>query len=373
MKIKRNKIKTNYNGKTCFTHARGVILENGFGLITTQPLRLSGCDVFYGMYISTTVDGGKTWSTLKPSATLVRKKVGNGVEIAMCDATPTYHKQSGKIILIGHYASYLNDQLLPSPRPRHTTYAVYDELSGDFLPFKLLEMPTDKEETYYDCGNGCGQSTELDDGSLLIPVYSNDCKTTIDSYKNCLSAFVLRCSFDGEKLELLEIGNKLTIDVPRGLYEPSIVYYNFEYFLALRNDRSGYVAKSHDGLNYGEPRELVFDNGENAGNYCTQQHWIVGGNKLYLVYTRKGADNDYVFRHRAPLFIAEFDSEKMCLIRSTEKIVIPNRGARLGNFGCQSFSNGKNAFVYASEWMQPIGCEKYGSDNSIFVCNITFE
>lgn len=51
MKIERQMIKTNFNGKYCFTHARGVITPSGFGLITTQPLLISGSDVFYGMYI----------------------------------------------------------------------------------------------------------------------------------------------------------------------------------------------------------------------------------------------------------------------------------------------------------------------------------
>ncbi|MBO5224438.1 MAG: hypothetical protein J6C23_08000 [Clostridia bacterium] len=27
--------------------------------------------------------------------------------------------------------------------------------------------------------------------------------------------------------------------------------------------------------------------------------------------------------------------------------------------------------LIASEWMQPVGCEKYGSDNSIFISKIT--
>ena len=100
-----------------------------------------------------------------------------------------------------------------------------------------------------------------------------------------------------------------------------------------------------------------------------------------MVYTRKGADNDHVFRHRAPLFIAEFDAEKMCLIKETEKIVVPNRGARLGNFGCFSMEDKKKAFVFASEWMQTNPpewwdykvCMKYGSKNDIFITEITLD
>jgi hypothetical protein len=133
-------------------------------------------------------------------------------------------------------------------------------------------------------------------------------------------------------------------------------------------------------LHYGAPTPLVFDDGQDSGNYNTQQHWITLDGKLYLVYTRRGADNDHVFRHRAPLFIAEFDPVRLCLVRDTEQIAVPNRGARLGNFGCFSAPDGKTAYVFASEWMQPPGyehhhewqrCAAYGSDNSIFITEIT--
>jgi hypothetical protein len=83
-----------------------------------------------------------------------------------------------------------------------------------------------------------------------------------------------------------------------------------------------------------------------------------------------------VFRHRAPLFVAEFDPERMCVIRATEQIAVPERGARLGNFGCQSYSE-EEGLVFVSEWMQndPYGwdeCAKRGSDNSIFVTRVTY-
>ena len=96
-----------------------------------------------------------------------------------------------------------------------------------------------------------------------------------------------------------------------------------------------------------------------------------------MVYTRKGANNDHVFRHRAPLFIAQFDPDKLCLIRGTEIIAVPERGARLGNFGCVQISENE-AWVIAAEWMQTTPpdskdytkCMKYGSDNSIWIAKI---
>ena len=39
--------------------------------------------------------------------------------------------------------------------------------------------------------------------------------------------------------------------------------------------------------------------------------------------------------------------------------------ARLGNF-CVDFA-GSESWLVTAEWMQPLGCEKYGSDNSIWL------
>ena len=375
MNINRVKISTDFHGDICFTHARGVILDNGFGIMTTQPLRLSGCDVFYGMYVLRTNDGGKSWSKPEPSKTLTRKAIGEGLEIAMCDASPLYHEKSGKILLIGHSATYLNDEHASHPK-RHTLYSVYDESLGDFSPFEIVDMPY-PDTLYYSSGSGSSQFVVEDNGDILVPIYHMDDKASLDPWHDCYHSSVMRCSFDGRRLSLIEIGSPLSIETPRGLYEPSLIKHGGKYYLALRADHSGYIATSDDGLNFSRPYELVWENGESIGNYCTQQHWISLGEKLYLVYTRRGADNDNVFRHRAPLFIAELDTERMCLIRATETIAVPNRGARLGNFGAQSRSG--DAFIFASEWMQTTEpdqtdykkCMKYGSDNSIFVVRIT--
>ncbi len=142
------------------------------------------------------------------------------------------------------------------------------------------------------------------------------------------SSAVLRCAFDGRELRLLEIGEPLKVDASRGVSEPSIVQYGDAFLLALRYNQSGYVNKSRDGLHFDPPCPLCFDDGEDLGNYNTQQHWLAGGGKLWLVYTRRAGSNDHVFRHRAPLFIAEFYPVRMCVLRETEQIAVPERGAR---------------------------------------------
>jgi len=123
------------------------------------------------------------------------------------------------------------------------------------------------------------------------------------------------------------------------------------------------VTAGDDGLHFDEPRRWTFDDGADLGNYNTQQHWVTHGDDLYLVYTRRGANNDHIVRHRAPLFIAQVDKDRL-----------------LGNFGVTKISE-HETWVTAAEWMQgklpdwknPLNCERYGSDNSIFVARILFD
>ena len=376
MEININKIPTDFNGEYCYVHARGVILPSGFGIITMQKLLLSGCDVFYGLEMIKTEDFGKSFSAPTPCKNLGRRYFEDGTSFAMCDATPFYHKKTGKIILTGHIAHYGKDnKLLTVPRRRQPFYAVYNELTADFDAPKFIEMSVTEKDDYFSSGAGCAQILEKENGEILIPIYYKSKEEAKDPTASS-STSVMRCAFDGQTISILEIGNSLTTSVPRGLGEPSIVYHNGKYLLAIRNDESGYVSESCDGLHFSPPRILSFDDGNSLGNYNTQQHWIVGGGKLWLVYTRRAENNNHIFRHRAPLFIAEFDTVKMAVVRSSEKIAVPERGARLGNFGCQSYSQ-DTGYVYASEWMQNDesgwqGCVKRGSDNSIFISKISF-
>ena len=374
MDIRLSKIKNERNGDRCYTHARGLMLPTGFGIITTQKLELSGCDVFYGLEMIKTSDFGESFSPIVECKNLKRRDLDGGVCYTMCDATPFYHKATGKIILTGHKVMYGADNaLLKAPRPRSTMYAVYNEKSGDFEPFREVVMPD--ENKYFSSGAGCTQILELDSGELLIPFYFNNYENACDPWHSCSSVAVMRCSFDGEEIKCLEVGDELTVDIPRGLGEPSIVKFGDEYILALRNDKTGFVTKGGDGLHFDAPRELCFDDGSNVGSYNTQTHWLVGGGKLWLVYTRRGANNDHVSRNRAPLFIAEFDTERMCVIRETERVAVPERGARLGNFGCQSYSD-EVGYIYAAEWMQGPegwqGCMKHGSDNTVWVAKVSY-
>ncbi|MEC8305931.1 MAG: exo-alpha-sialidase, partial [Planctomycetota bacterium] len=125
-----------------------------------------------------------------------------------------------------------------------------------------------------------------------------------------------------------------------------------------------------------QPQPWCFDDGTRLGNYNTQQHWISNNHGLYLIYTRKGADNDHVFRHRAPLFIARVDPERRVVERATERILVPERGARLGNFGVTQVSPNES-WITVTEWMQTWGPDiiippdnPRGANNRIYIAKL---
>lgn len=352
MKCNTFVVRSGFDKTKCFVHARCCDMGNMM-IATSQHLNISGSDLFDGICLSKSFDKGKTWTEFMPQEGL-KPLNKDGLIIVGSDATPMYHKKSGKVILLGHTVTYKPDSLYPlKGANRCTFYSVFDEKTQNFSKMKLINMPNGYER----CGNGCGQSIELDDGNLLIPVYY----TPADSI--CSRAAVMLCSFDGENINIIKIGSSLEFNVARGLDEPSIIFHDGTYYMTLRNDECALLAKSEDGLNYTDMQLLKWEDGSIVQSYNTQQHFTKIGDKLYLVYTRRGANNDHVFRHRAPLFAAEI--KDMRLVKETEFAVVPERGARLGNFYAGNMLD-NTPIVMAAEWMQPKGCEKYGSDNSVF-------
>lgn len=368
--LDRNVAHQGFDGQTCWVHARAgaiprqvAMLPRPLVVMTTQRLQLSGSDVFYALNETRSRNGGQSWSDLERRESFARVVGEDGREVTVCDFVPKWHAASGKLLGTGQTVWYENNQVM-KVRPRATAYAVYDVGAGEWSPWQRLEMPA--EPRFANAGAGSVQRFDLPDGQLLLPIYFKEPE------QKQFGTTVCRCSFDGEKLEYVEHGSELTVNVKRGLYEPSITQFQDRYYLTMRNDDDGYVAVSDDGLSYGEVHKWRFDDGSALGNYNTQQHWVTHSDGLFLVYTRRGADNDHVFRHRAPLFMARVDPERLCVIRSTEQILVPQQGARLGNFGVVEVSPAET-WVTVTEWMQPIGVEKYGSDNRIYVVKLKWD
>ena len=291
-------VSNGYDGKTCWVHPRAGAIpgQTPSVVLTMQKLLLTGSDVFFALNEMRSDDLGKNWSGPKEhAATLGRRDESNGVVVAACDFSPKWHAKSGKLLGIGHTVRYLNDKVI-SDRSRETCYSVYDEANRSWSKWTTLAMPEDPK--FYNAGAGCVQRVDLPNGEILLPIYF---KARDEKHYRVT---VLRCAFDGQSLSMLEQGNELAVEIDRGLAEPSLTRFDDRYFLTLRNDQAGYVTTSRDGLQFDPPRMWRFDDGTDLGNYNTQQHWVTHRDGLFLIYTRRGAKNDHVFRHRAPLFMA---------------------------------------------------------------------
>ena len=149
----------------------------------------------------------------------------------------------------------------------------------------------------------------------------------------------------------------------------SLIRFKERYYLTLRNDARGYVTSGTDGLHFDPIIPWEFDDGTELGSYNTQQHWLVHNDGLFLVYTRRGANNDHVFRHRAPLFMAQVNPQTLKVIRSTERILIPERGATLGNFGATPVTE-QESWVTVNEGIWDDGIRARGAKGALYVARV---
>lgn len=376
--IDRTTAAQGFDRKMCWVHARAGAMPGKEGpvvVMTTQKLQLSGSDIFYAIHSLQSEDLGATWTDPVEQPTFARVpfsyKEKKDLEMTVCDFWPKWHRKSGKLLGTGHTVVYENNRVM-HVRPRATPYAVYDPDTNTWSTWKTVELPEDPK--FENAGAGCVQRTDLENGDILLPIYFKALEAPH------YSVTVLRCRFDGEEMTYVEHGSELSIPIKRGLYEPSVTQFGDRFFLTMRNDDHGYVSVSDDGLHYSEPKKWTFDDGSDLGNYNTQQHWVSHSDALFLVYTRRGADNDHVFRHRAPLFIARVDPDKLTVIRESEQILVPEKGARLGNFGVTEVSPGET-WVTVTEWMQapgpnyhdPTPLIKRGADNRIWVARLKWQ
>jgi len=352
-------VSSGYDRQTCWTQARaGAIPPTAEGqdptvVLTMQKLRLTGSDDYEGLQSLYSTDRGKTWSPPVEQPGFKRgvflEDEDGPVERAVCDFWPKWHAASGKLLGTGHTAQFQKNKISKA-HARVTPYAVYDAQNHTWGNWKELKMP--EEDRFFRSGAGCTQRVDLENGEILLPVYYGGGEPYM------LSSTVLRCGFDGENLEYIEHGDEMTCNVPRGFGEPSLAHFQGRYYLTLRNDQMGHITVGDDGLHFAEPIPWRFDDGELLGSYNTQQHWVTQPDALYLTYTRNGPNNelnnDHVFRNRAPILMAQVDPDKLCVIRETERVVIPNTGARLGNFGIAPVSENE-VWVVETEWMQNTG------------------
>lgn len=334
-------------------------------LLTMQPHGLTGTHNYKGIVSATSDDLGKNWVGPTHYAALdVREQEGKSGEYyeVPVDATPHYHAATGKVLLIG--ATFLVDRKTNKDVPRGPSdvfYAVYDPQTNQWDAWQKLAFPSSFEWPFRRAG--CVQCVIEPNGEVLLPFYFGEHNNSTHY------AAVARCRFDGTTLEYLEHGTELVVPTGRGMNEPSLAEFQGRYFLTMRNDHTAYVSTSDNGIDFDSPQLWKFDNGAEIGSYNTQQHFVTHSEGLFLVYTRRGLDNDDVMRHRAPLVMAQVDPGTCRLLRHTEQIVVPKEGdAPMGNFGVcdinpsttwivvakRSKSPGeKNVIISQIEWERP--------------------
>lgn len=347
--VKRDIPLQEVNENYCWFHPRtaavpGAGLNGMPAVVMTIQQELAASDFYSGLYYMRTDDLGASWRGPVEIPELAWRHDSCGVVIAVADVTPGWHQPSRKVLALGAQVRYnpSGEQLEDVPRAHQTAYATYDPAEDKWSGWRLLEMPAVDDFNF--ARNACSQWLVDPDGTLLVPFYHGP------SAKLARSATVFRCQFDGVTLRPVEAGNRLHLAVERGFSEPSLVAYDGRYFLTLRNDIKGYVAASQDGLHFPKPQPWIFDDGSEPGSYNTQQHWLAHSDGLFLCYTRRGANNDHIPRNRAPLFIAQVDPRRLCVIRDTEQILIPERGLMLGNFGASPITS-EESWVTDSEYL----------------------
>jgi len=355
------------DGKFLWFHPRAAAIPGtnpaAPAAVMTIQKHLKVSDYYSGLHVLTRATPTAPWVGPVLPPELDWKQQPDGVTISVADVTPGWHAPTGRLLVIGCQVRYSEKgkQLDDVKRAHQTVYAVLEPKTGKWSSWQVLEMPADEEFNF--ARNACAQWLVRADGSLLVPLYIGK------SAKDRFSTTVAECHFDGTKLTFARHSNVLRLPVARGLYEPSLVAFQGRYFLTLRNDLRGYVSVSNDGQNFADPKPWLFDDGTELGSYNTQAHWLAHSDGLFLIYTRRGAKNDHIIRHRAPLFMAQVDPATLRVRRATEKVVVPERGAELGNFGCNVFS-ADESWVTVSEGLFMKDSKQRGAAGATFVARI---
>ncbi|HEY1049150.1 MAG TPA: sialidase family protein [Prosthecobacter sp.] len=338
-------------------------------IVTTQQNEKRGSHGYRDVFFTDTTDGGRTWSAPQRVDVLARAVGSDGKERVMGDICPAWHAATGKLLLTGKTFGFLADAKDTAAKDdrslERVAYAVYSPDKNEWSGMKEVTLP-EKDHAgrkILEPNAGCNDRFDLPNGEILLPVrYRADPKT------RQYTTIVAHCVFDGEKLIYKEHGSELTFAGRRGLYEPSIIGHGGKFYLTMRADESAFVSVSDDGLNYTPPAEWRYDDGKVLGSYNTQQHWITNGGTLWLIYTRRGANNDHVFRHRAPIFIAQVDPKKLCVLRSTEQVLMPETGVDLGGGFAALNVNASETWVISTEMAFPEG--RKDEDNRIRMARI---
>lgn len=314
-------------------------------LLTTQQIEKAGSHGYRDVFVTETTDGAKAWSQPAAIPSLARRRMPEGHDFVMGDICPQWHAATRVVLATGKTFGF-DGGTKENRRHERVSYAIYHPAKNQWSGLKLLALPEKDHEGkgILEPNAGCHQRWDLPNGEILLPI-----RYRKDPASRVYTTIVARCTFDGETLTYREHGSEFNVPKPRGLYEPSVCGFQDRCFLTMRAEETGYVARGKDGLNYEPPVEWQFDDGQPLGSYNTQQHWVTHSGGLFLIYTRRGANNDHVFRHRAPIFIARVDPERLRVLRATEQVLMPETGLDLGGGFAPVEVSANETWVISSE------------------------
>jgi len=354
--ITKHTVRSNRDGKgTTWFHPRACMMPGAEGkpvaLMNLQSI--GGSDYFGPVHWSTSADLGVSWTEPVVIEALDRHPVAEheGLQAGVCDVVPQYHAPTNTLLAMGHVVFYRGPKFARGDQlARFPVYTVRDK-DGNWSERKVLKWDDPRGGSIY--SNNCGQRVVMPNGDIIMSMTFGPKPT------NRMVAGV-RCTFDGKELKIAEVGPALKNNVRRGLLEPSVTRFDGKFYLTLRaEDDRGYVAVSDEGLLYQRKTAWAWDDGQPLDMSTTQQHWLTHSDGLFLVYTRKDPTNTGVIRWRAPLWVAQVDPERLCLIRETEQVVLPLLGdgvdepdnvALMGNFNVTNASPAES-WVTVGEWL----------------------
>ena len=327
----------NKKDETGWFQPRACVIPTPEGPLAIMAMqKVSGADYYHPVCWTSSTNLGKTWTTPEPVPGMGRRPAEHirpGLAVGVCDVAPEYHRQTNTVLAMGHNVYYEKGHLARPQGPRWPIYSVRDT-QGRWTPPVKLVWDDPRGSEMYSCG--CAQRITLDNGDLLVAF------RTVPKGRTDQMAITMRCSFDGRTLTVKKVGNTLELRKKRGLLEPSLTAFGGKYWMTIRaEDDRGYLSTSDDGLNWPPQKAWTWDDGSPLVTSTTQQHWLTHSDGLFLVYTRRAKNNRKVFRWRSPLFLAQVDPKRQCLIRETERVVFPLIGdgikrakhvARMGNF-----------------------------------------
>ena len=332
--------------------------------------RFSGVSDAYGSpEFAFSEDGGVSWTAPQYIPGLETINVSATMAEAVADHRPVYHPLSESVLVIG-CNSYYNaegkcatedDDFDADKYVQCPVYAAYRSDGTWSEKRKLTPKSFLKDSSNWRVA--CAQISVLSDGDLIIPIYLRP------DAQELFTVCTVRCSFDGEKLVIKEVGPMVhSSGAGFGFCEPSVIEMDGKFYMTIRAyDKHGYWAESTDGLHWEKVKPWAWDSGDQLRMSETQQHWLTLQHKLYLVYTREDQSNKDIMRWRAPLFIAEVDRERRCLLRKTEQIVMPleyQNGAAglMGNFNVFNASTTEAIVTDAPIWFKIVKCARVEDD-----------